>query len=1240
MAKWTEAQEKAIYEPSGEGNIFVSAAAGSGKTAVLVERIANMVTEKNVPVDSLLVVTFTEAAAAEMKERIIDRINQSYRDALKSGSARSKYFKEQMHLTANADINTIDSFCMNAVKNNFHILGIDPNFSIIDKKEGEMLMDDTVSEMFMSLYASEDAEDRERFTRLVSTYASNRDDEGLKSIVYKVYNFIQSFPEPLEWLCEKADMYSADMAESVWVREIILKRHVNNIISKHEHFWDELTEQMLSIVSEKCGADFKDESVYEAIGEAADYWGKIWKNVCMCREAVHTLKKAQTWEDFCGFRERYIEKKSFLGNAIKTVPPKKQASDEEWQKFYGEYDHMRDDFREECMILPSESREDFNKSVHSEELKRAVDDIAWLVTLFSEKYEEKKTKRNVKSFSDIEHLTYRLFRDNENIRGEYAQKYEEILIDEYQDTNSLQDAIFTLISRDNKNMFMVGDLKQSIYRFRGGDPTVFKGKSRLYADGKQGKKIMLSQNFRSRREVLESINAVFGAVMSDSVGDVEYDDGEALKRSAERECYIDGKNLENAENRKNGYNSELYKIAVVKESSETDEEITAEAAEAACVADRIGELIDGRFQVSAGGGEYRDIQYRDIVILMRSVKNAGVMRDTLESRGVPVYVQKDEYFERREIKLMLTLISLINNHMQDIPLTAVMRSPIGGFTENELALIRAEHKGGSFYGAVKHYKEDGADMNAKEKRLKDKCRRFFDDLDRWRGYVKTKSIASLIWTLYEETGFYDFMGALEGGEEAQANLKLLYERAKRYEESGFKGIFNFIRYIERMESRSDDISGARLVNESHNVVRIMTIHKSKGLEFPVVFLARTTKRIAAGGSGADGRILLHKDMGIGIDYYNYEDMYCKKLIFNKYIKAEIDAESRSEELRLMYVAMTRAKEKLIVTSAKAYKTREDCEKALDELKEKKSKSRLKFIDAKNAKTYSDWIIPAVSSDGKCWNAYEKIVLSLEHESGAKAQKEDVVIENPEEIRSLVRKILEFKYEYSESGAIPSKTSVTAIKEMEDMEHTHEDDPIYMVRKPKFLQTEKQGAQIGTAQHQIMAYINIEKMRSIDESEYESFAAEEIKRIAAEGQIERDIASDDKIIDMLCANVCAFFRSNMGRQVLNAERVHRERPFEIEISAREYDGGLDSGYDDERIVVQGIIDLYFEDKDGNITLVDYKTDRCSTREEQLAVAARYKKQLELYERAMETILKKSIKNKYLYLFSAQSVVELN
>ena len=554
---------------------------------------------------------------------------------------------------------------------------------------------------------------------------------------------------------------------------------------------------------------------------------------------------------------------------------------------------------------------------------------------------------------------------------------------------------------------------------------------------------------------------------------------------------------------------------------------------------------------------------------------------------------------------MLTLISLINNHIQDIPLVSVMRSPIGNFTENELSKIRLENRASSFYNAVKYYKSSCNDLTKEEQKLSKKCKSFLKDLDRWRGYVKMKSIAALIWTLYEETGFYDFMGALEGGDEAQANLKLLYERARKYEESGFKGIFNFIRYIERIEKRNENMIAAKPTEEH--------------------------------------RIQLHKDLGIGIDYINYENLYLKKLMFTKYIKRQNQSETLSEELRLLYVAMTRAKEKLIIVSSDKYKDENEFNQVLQEAIYN-AKTMPQYIIASKAKKYSDWLIPSIGISLNHWNFIPRFLAKATVSDVIKEKQETIKVKNIDEMREKVQKLLEFHYERPQSGNIPTKTSVTAIKEMAEEELTRKSDieyePIYMMQKPDFMRTEKLGTQIGTAHHQLMAFFDIEKIKTLTENNYADFVASELVRVTNDGQIDSNVVSDKNIADMICKNVTSFWKSDMGKEVLSAKKVYRESPFEISIPAYEYDNTLPDEYRNEQIILQGIIDLYFEDKNGDIILVDYKTDKCTSEAEQLAVAKKYEKQLILYARAMEKILKKSVKDKYLYLFSPQSVVKLD
>lgn len=429
----------------------------------------------------------------------------------------------------------------------------------MDTNEDKMLIDDTLTDLFAALYETENEESKNRFQRLVTTYASNRDDEGLKKVILKLYNFIQSFPDPIKWLYDKAAMYENDMSKSVWLRGIFLSKHKNYILMHHGKFWNNLIKEMIEVTKDVYpDADTSLSSAY--ISECRQYWGKMWDYICICTDCVNALKTTESFDEIGSVYDTYITKTK-LGTAVRTYK-NAEAPIEQWQYYANRYNAMREDLLNTMSYLPNGNAEHFNKYIHSEEMKQTIDDIVWITVLLSESYEQVKAKKNVKTFSDIEHLAYRLFSENENIRNEYSLKYNEILIDEYQDTNGLQDSIFTLISRDNKNMFMVGDLKQSIYRFRGGDPTIFKKKYSLDSD--EIEIIHLSQNFRSRMQVIDSINDVFRFNMSQDVGDVDYNDTAALQREESRECYIN-----TAENARNDYKSEFYCIGKSKDSKES-----------------------------------------------------------------------------------------------------------------------------------------------------------------------------------------------------------------------------------------------------------------------------------------------------------------------------------------------------------------------------------------------------------------------------------------------------------------------------------------------------------------------------------------------------------------------------------------------------------------------------------------------------------------------------------------------
>lgn len=1215
--QWTDEQLEAISAPSGEGAILVSAAAGSGKTAVLVERIIDKLLNCGMSIDRMLVVTFTDAAASEMRAKIIKRMYSELQRLSRAGE-NTDFIKRQIRLSAGAEILTIDSFCMRALRDNFYLLGIDPDFRIADSAEAELLSDDALDALFNRLYRSDDgSEEKRKFNHLLDIYATNRSDDNLKRLVMHIHRFIQSFAEPMAWLDDKAAMYTADMTKSEWVTVYVPKLFINSIGRKYYGYFSQLLINMSrAFIPDYTGGVMTDAERAALVSA----YGEIANGLCILQRAAMELSEAKDYADAHRVYEYYV----LGGGGIDTMTlrnkPKNISVDlEEWKHYCKTRNDIKKRFFEECEAFKCETIEPL---LHGDSLKCLCDEIVWLVKEFDAEYNYRKDLRNAREFSDVEHAVYNLFAQNEEVRARYRDRYDEILIDEYQDTNGLQDSIFELISRDGKNMFMVGDLKQSIYRFRGGDPTIFMGKSKRFADvGGADTRIDLSQNFRSRQEILRSVNDVFEMIMTEDVGDVSYAGKERITRRADEN------------DRDDAYKSEAHFVVY---SGGDDEDLSAAAAEAEFIADRISELLSGGFSLKDGNNE-RAVKKSDICILSRSVRMGvgSVITEALSKRGINSYVEVEDYFEKREIQLMMSLISVIDNNLQDIPLISVMRSPIGGFTDNELAKIRIYSPAGSVFSAVCNYRADETGITREEIALKIKCRSLIKNLEKWRGYVKRKSVANLIWSIYEETGLYDFMGALEGGEESQANLRLLYERAKQYEGSGFKGLFNFVKYIEKLKNRQSDLSSANLIGEGHDVVRIMTIHKSKGLEFPIVFLAGAGKKLS--GSVKSANVLLHKDLGFGLRYADSKNGYFEDTLFSRITAEQNAREELSEAMRVLYVAMTRPKYKLIAVASK--KISDTAVKShTQKLYEQVERWENGVIPAE-AKSYADWIYPAAIKNPDDWEFKVHDYVMQETERGEDTAKPPQEVSD--ELREVVRKSFEYEYEYPKSGYIPAKTSVTALKQLnaeaeldiENADRKYEYDPIYMEEMPEFMRDKKRGTEIGTAHHQVMAYIDLDTLKSIGEEEYETFVSREIERISCDGQLDKYYYENESMRKSISNHVAKFFKDPVGKRMLKAQKVYREQPFQIEIGADVYDPSLDKKYGGEKVILQGVIDCFFYDGSGKAVLIDYKTDRCANDGDAAKIADKYLIQLRLYAEAIQRITGGVVGEKYLYLFAA-------
>ena len=1172
---WTKEQLQAITEKGS--NILVAAAAGSGKTTVLVERIIRKIIDDNIDIDKILVVTFTNAAASEMRERIL---NALYKEIDKD--PLNKRLRKQIILLNKASICTIDSFCLDIIRNNFFEIGISSNFRIADNTELELLKQEAMEDIFEELYIEND----EKFYKLIELYTGYKDDEELKTLILKIYNYIQSTPFQEKWLEEKINIFNTkninDFAETIWGK-ILLKE-----------FKDEILNQINILKNAKKSLEkFSELTKYELvmaddISQLEDLIKFIdnWDNVYFKSQTI----KFKTWPT----------DKKIVNNIKEEV---KQIRDLAKKK-------VNQAIQKTFIYDTKEAIQDMD------EMFPILENLKYITLKFMKKFSELKSNKNLMDFSDIEHYALNiLLRQNEkgeyektNVAKKYEEKFSEIAIDEYQDSNLVQEYILTAISNE-KNIFMVGDVKQSIYRFRQARPELFLDKYEKYHEEKNanGQKIKLFKNFRSRKNILDVTNLVFEDIMSKEFGEIQYDESEYLNLAS---------TYEEPEDKELNYAgiTELNIIDLKTEQPEEDddepnEQILEKAEiEAKYVAEKINELIKSNYHIYDKNKGYRKIEYRDIVILLRATSNiANIFEKQLLNLEIPVYSEQSEnYLESIEIQTIIALLKIIDNPCRDIPLVTVMRSPIGNFTDNELIKIRLTKKDGYYYEAVK----EALNNDKIDDKLKEKLKEFTKSIDRWREKEKYLQLNELIWKIYKETDYYNYVTLMPNGKVRKANLKMLFERAKEYEKISFKGLFNFIRYLERVRKSDSDLSSAKIIGENENVVRIMSIHKSKGLEFPVVIISRTDKKFNQ--KDLNDSILLHQDIGFGPQYINYERKIEYTTAAKEAIKIKTKEESIAEEMRILYVALTRAKEKLIITGVE-----NDLEKSFQEKKEllqtyEKENGKINHLLLKKDKSYLGWL--------------ELIYLNhkdIEKDMHLnKINKNDILTEKDIEERKVrqiddveidyekIDKILNWKYEYDEMTKLQSKMSVTKIKELKQNIKKEENN---IEIKPKFMAENDKitGVELGTLIHLILQKLDLKK--SYTKQEIEKFISNLYSnKIITENQ--RKAIKDEKIYQIIS--------SKFMKRIRNAKEIYKEMPFYTYIDTKEIYNTNHS----ENILVQGIIDLYYIDENNNIILVDYKTDYVKNEEE---LIERYKVQLEIYKKALEEALMKKVSETYIY-----------
>lgn len=1175
--------------------------------------------------------TFTNAAASEMRERVLDAIYKKLDE-----EPENETLLRQITLLNKANICTIDSFCLDIVRNNFYMLeNLSPNFRIADTTEIELLKQEVIEDIFEKKYEEENRD----FYKLIHTYTSYRDDTPLKDLVIKIYSYIQSNPFPDKWITQKVEMFNVkdkieeNFSNTVWGQELI------------KEIDEELTDSIYSLesISQKLSLEPELDKFWLTIRDDIDKLQGIKNNLDNWDKAyeINQLFKFETWP-----------------RQASHLPLKEEAK------------NIRDEVKKKTKkvldkILICNSKQ-ANEDIY--DMYPTLVKLKNLILEFEKEFSKRKRDKNIVDFNDVEHFALKILLEEKDgkieptdIAKKYKEKFSEIAIDEYQDSNLVQEYILNSVSNGN-NVFMVGDVKQSIYKFRQAMPELFIEKYNTYKIKEEKKdedlKIQLFKNFRSRENILKFTNLIFQNIMSETLGDIDYNISEYLNLGADYDNSI-----------KQNLNAEIHIIDTAQNEEKTiefqeneendesiddnDERIEDSELEAKFVANKIKELIENKFQVWDRKQEkYRDIKYKDIVILLRSTSNlAPIYEQELINLEIPTFSDSSqEYLESIEIQTIMSLLKIIDNPIQDIPLVTVLRSYIGKFTDNDLIQIRLSDKNDNFYICMEKAVVDVDD------KLKNKIQTFFNNLNKWRKEKEYLSLDELIWKIYSDTGFYNYVGLMPNGILRQANLKMLFQKAKQYESSNFKGLYNFINFIDKLKMSSGDMGSAKIIGENDDVVRIMSIHKSKGLEFPVVFLSSTNKQINL--NDLNQNVLLHQEIGIGAKYIDYDKQVQYDTLSKLAIRNKIYIETLSEEMRILYVALTRAKEKLFITGLNN-NYEENAKKIFEQVQRyNKIDEKINPILVKRYKKYLDWILLVYQYEKENIQDYVELNVHKKQEileNLTKKEKEDSnIIEKLEntkmEKESLekIETILNYKYPNLIDTTIPTKTSVTAIKQLQNEKVNSNDsksknsksnkenkenikkgynevgdiaikniEEVTEFAKPKFLIDTKEekitSAKKGTLIHMCLQRLN-EKVEYDINKINELIQELEMKKIITSKEAEN--INPNKILQ--------FTKSNIWKELKEAKEIQKEKPFYINIPAKE----IYKEETEENILVQGIIDLYYIDKFDKLKLVDYKTDYVENNNEKQLID-KYRNQLELYSKALEESFEKKVDKKYIY-----------
>lgn len=1250
--KWTNEQLQAIQEKGS--NILVAAAAGSGKTAVLVERIIHKIIDEQMDIDKMLVVTFTNAAASEMRERILEAIYKKLEQ-----TPENVHLQRQIVLLNKASICTIHSFCLDVIHNHFYEIDVPSNFKIADTAEIDLLKQEVLDDLFEEKYISNNAD----FIELLENYTNYRGDEELQELVLKLYKFIQSSPFPNKWLQEKLEMLKTenkDIMQSIWGKLII------------QNVEEDIQENIMQLENLK--------SKMALFPEMEKYYQII------CEDIIN-LQAALTYSSWDELYAKILN----LNSCFTRWPTDKKVTIDLKEEAKEVRDNVKKHIKEKTAKLLLCTQEQAIKDIKI--ITPILEKLANLVIEFSKKFEEKKKEKNCIDFNDIEHFALKILLDKNNkpteVAKKYKEKFQEIAIDEYQDSNLVQEAILTSIS-NGKNIFMVGDVKQSIYKFRQARPELFLQKYEQYKNKEEkteqdSLKIQLFRNFRSRKNILNITNLVFESVMSKEIGDINYDENEYLNYGANypepediQSYKSDNENIEISTDTENQY-AGIAQIEIInlkendsvtafegedneeEEQEQEQERIEDDVLEAKFVANKIKKLLNSNYMVYDKKQGYRKVRPKDIVILLRATSVlAPIYEKELSDLELPVFSDTSAtYLDTVEIQTILSILKIIDNPLQDIPLVVVLRSPIFNFSDNDLITIRLADKNCNFYEAL---------IKARliaEQSLKNKIENFIEKLEKWKSNSSYMPLEEFIWQIYLDTGYYQYVGLLPNGALRQANLKTLFEKAKQYEKASFKGLFNFIQFIDRLKQQNGDLTSAKLIGENEDVIRIMSIHKSKGLEFPIVFLCNTHKKFNM--QDLNDNILLHQDIGFGPNIIDTNKKIKYSSIAKEAIKLKMKQEILSEEQRILYVALTRAKEKIYITGRNKdfNKYIQEKNKIVEMYKTEGIKLDSKLI--KKANSYLDLIMYVYLcnkeknftlkgekfnlNDIMTLNIYNKkeLLKSLNKQEvveqiNLKEKIEEVLKQKSEKEKQIsqqtLKQLLEWEYKYTVDTILPTKSSVTKIKQeklkmqevLEEQQKLQNAEYIENIKNdlnieneennkqncnseniPKFMQENKK---ISNAEKGTLVHLCIQRL-----NEKQNYTLQDIQNMIYD-LTQKEIITQNEAEAIDAELIYKYTKSDIFAEIKKAKNIYKEQPFYINIPAK--DIIAEANKSNKNILVQGIIDLYYIDQNDKLVLIDFKTDYVANEpNSRKKIMEKYKVQLEIYKKALEQALNKNV-----------------